>query len=324
MRNTCIFCSTANLKGTNQETEDIYSCELCGQYIISHSQYRELNKENNKTISSMYASYMFYNKIEYRAFYIGTKEAYDIYLQQNPKSTSILLTSEMVENWYPKSFSDKIDLILLKLSSLSCYDGDYINIDNIKDALFFTKIEHSQGVNDSCDKSVQSKYILDYLDKQEYVKSVSDTSIQLLPRALDRIYELSKNNKNNKNAFIAMSFDEEYKSVMETIKQAICECGYHPQPICDVEHNNWIVPEIFHAIRQSRFVVVDLTANNNGAYYESGYAEGLGKIVIHVCKKDVFNEETHFDVKQKSTIIWNDLEELLTKLKRRIVASLGD
>jgi nucleoside 2-deoxyribosyltransferase len=36
-------------------------------------------------------------------------------------------------------------------------------------------------------------------------------------------------------------------------------------------------------IQASRFVIVDLTHMNRGAYWEAGYAEGLGKPVIYTC-----------------------------------------
>ena len=41
-------------------------------------------------------------------------------------------------------------------------------------------------------------------------------------------------------------------------------------------------------IRKSRFLVADLTHGNPGAYWEAGFAEGLGKPVIYTCEKDDF------------------------------------
>ena len=45
------------------------------------------------------------------------------------------------------------------------------------------------------------------------------------------------------------------------------------------------MPEIFYEIKQSKFVVVDVTKQNNGAYYEAGHDKALGKEVIVCCKK---------------------------------------
>lgn len=326
MEERCYFCGSIS----NKETKEIgtfYDCDRCGKYILptsSISLFMNCN-EDKCVYLSKFASYMFYNKVNSRCFFVGTKESYDRYLQANPNSNSLLLTINAVEQWYPKSFADKIDMILLKLSELSNYDGDYIDIDNYRSCLFMAINKHSPNVKIEGDSVIQADYIQKYLEEQQYIRLVNGQYvIQLLPKALDRIYELGKIDKNNKNVFIAMSFADEYKPVMQAIKQSITECGYSPLPICDVEHNNWIVPEIFHAIKKSRFVVVDLSAHNNGAYYESGYAEGLGKSVIHVCSEETFYDGTHFDVKQKATIIWKDTNDLISKLKARIDATLGD
>lgn len=73
-------------------------------------------------------------------------------------------------------------------------------------------------------------------------------------------------------------------------------------------------------IRQSRFLVSDLTHRNPGAYWEAGYAEGLGKPVIYTCRKDVFEDKKsapHFDTNHHLTVIWEaeDLDAAVVRLK---------
>lgn len=85
----------------------------------------------------------------------------------------------------------------------------------------------------------------------------------------ERLYELSR------QGFIAMSFDPSISNIEEAFKRAITVAGYKPQIIKDKEHNNYIMPEIFYEIKNSRFVVVDVTKPNYGAYYEAGYAQAL-------------------------------------------------
>ncbi len=59
-------------------------------------------------------------------------------------------------------------------------------------------------------------------------------------------------------------------------------------------------------IRNSRFVIADLTHDNRGAYWEAGYGEGLGKPVIYLCKAEVFRaKSTHFDTSHHLTIQWD-------------------
>ena len=59
-------------------------------------------------------------------------------------------------------------------------------------------------------------------------------------------------------------------------------------------------------IREAKFVIVDLTHGNQGAYWEAGYAEGLGKPVIYICEKTIFDtEKTHFDTNHCTTVPWS-------------------
>jgi nucleoside 2-deoxyribosyltransferase len=55
-------------------------------------------------------------------------------------------------------------------------------------------------------------------------------------------------------------------------------------------------------------VVADLSNQNNGAYWEAGFAEGLGKPVIYICRAaDEYGEEiaTHFDASHRHTVKWD-------------------
>ena len=52
------------------------------------------------------------------------------------------------------------------------------------------------------------------------------------------------------------------------------------------------------------------THDNNGAYWEAGFAEGLGKPVIYICKKEKFEDQkTHFDTNHCTTVPWSRDED---------------
>lgn len=60
------------------------------------------------------------------------------------------------------------------------------------------------------------------------------------------------------------------------------------------------------AIRTAKFVVCDLTHDNNGAYWEAGFAEGAGKPVFYTCEKAKFEQDkSHFDTNHMFTILWD-------------------
>lgn len=112
------------------------------------------------------------------------------------------------------------------------------------------------------------------------------------------------------------------RKAREAIKEAVTSCGFVPRIMDEIQHNHQIVPEMLYEIRESRFVIAELTEHNNGAYFEAGYALGKEKEVIQICKEDAFAQDGHFDVKQINTILWHDTDDLKEKLKARIRATL--
>ena len=91
-----------------------------------------------------------------------------------------------------------------------------------------------------------------------------------------------------------------------------------------------VYDKIIASIRQSRFVVADLTCNNvcdqdrarGNVYYEAGFAEGLNIPVILTCRHDSL-ANIHFDLKPHVTIVWRDTADLQKQLTLRIQRLLG-
>jgi len=74
-------------------------------------------------------------------------------------------------------------------------------------------------------------------------------------------------------------------------------------------------------IRNAKFVIVDLTHDNSGAYWESGYAEGLGKPVVYICEKAKFAAlKTHFDTNHSTTVCWDAADP--SSFQRELVSTL--
>src|SRR3546814_372746 len=74
-------------------------------------------------------------------------------------------------------------------------------------------------------------------------------------------------------------------------------------------------------IRDAAFVIVDLTHDNSGAYWEAGYAEGLGKPVIYICEKAKFDKaKTHFDTNHCTTVVWT--REKGEEFRAELIATL--
>ena len=169
--------------------------------------------------------------------------------------------------------------------------------------------------------------MLRILEDMGYLKDPQQSDCYSITAAgWQKIDELRKQEQVVRQAFIAMIFREEANPIREAFRRAIHEMGYHAVVLDEKEHNNQIVPEIFYEIKRSKFVVVDVTYPSYGAYYEAGYAQALGKEVIICCRKDVFSDKNrapHFDISQKAIIVWEDVEELVSRLKRRIESTVA-
>ncbi len=109
--------------------------------------------------------------------------------------------------------------------------------------------------------------------------------------------------------FIAMQFNEPTLDnfVRDVVKPTIrTALGYDLVDMRDVSRAGVIDNIMRMQIRGAAFVIVDLTHGNKGAYWEAGYAEGLGKPVVYICEKDVFEENgTHFDTNHCTTVVWS-------------------
>jgi hypothetical protein len=129
----------------------------------------------------------------------------------------------------------------------------------------------------------------------------------------------------SKVGFCAMWFSDEVRALWtDCIEPAILDAGYEPLRIDGKEHNNKIDDEIIASIRQSKFVISDLTGNRGGVYYEAGFAHGLGLPVIFMCRKSE-EDNPHFDIRQYNTIFWTQdtIIEKRKELMNRIIATIG-
>ncbi len=309
---------------------DFVNCNSCGNFEIDT--FVQLSKTLNK---NELASYLYYNGLishpinnEQEKFYnfIGEKNVFEEKFERYP--WSYFVSKETVENWYPKTFSEKIDSILLGLAKTSKYDGDIVVLSyNQALSACFVKRFNEDGSTISFDeRNKQLNFLINYLKETEYITSHNtntDTSYIIKTKGIERIDLLQKRNSNSKTAFVAMSFAPEMKPIREAISSAIYESGYIPRIMDEIEHNHQIVPEMLYEIRQAKFIVTELTGHNNGAYFEEGYAIGLGKEVIQICKKEAFEADGHFDVKQVNTIMWEDAEQLKNALIGRIKATIS-
>lgn len=143
----------------------------------------------------------------------------------------------------------------------------------------------------------------------------------------DRYSALKRAEIVSRTAFMAMKFgDDELNRVVDNcFRPAVERAGFDLRILTDKQPAGLIDDQLRVALRTSRFTIADLTHGNNGAYWEAGFAEGLGRPVIYTCRKTVWDErKTHFDTNHLVTIIWepDQLEDAGTRLTATVRATL--
>lgn len=337
----CIMCNNNLCKDSYVDGDKeiaIYDCPVCGRYITSLYQSLLFDKSyiENPYDPEKTAAYMFYHNYRKYPFYLGEETCFNSYKRAVPQTEAKFLASSDIENWYPTTINEKIEKILLKLKDLSQFDGATISVSyRIVRNLFFV---HLKDCSDEVDEEIvaqqQIEFIVDALIELNYISVENWDELKsglmgkailhiiITPKGLAQIYHLQKKITSNKNVFVAMKFGDATYDLREKIKQGIRTAGYEPRIMDEIEHNHQIVPEMLYEIKNSRFVIAELSHHNNGAYYEAGFAYGLNKEVIHICSEDALKSDLHFDVAQINTITYSNIDEIPEKLKRRIQATI--
>jgi hypothetical protein len=129
-------------------------------------------------------------------------------------------------------------------------------------------------------------------------------------------------------AFMAMKFGEPDLDAFlsDHLRPAVKATGFELRRLDDTPKAGLIDDRLRVEIQACRFLIADLTHANNGAYWEAGYAEGLGKPVIYTCKRSEFAKSSHFDTNHHLTVLWETekLAEAATNLMNTIRATIPE
>lgn len=320
-----------------------YECPICGRFELSYPLTNCLINRNHLAAYLVYHSYRQSERkgtIECRYHTVRDKEVCDKFKREYERGNyqhgyPIHMDQELIKAWYPSNFAERIDRILLYLAEHTEHIGQRLTlvVNQLMSVLFVDKQRldidptsefYGQWVErESVEYIEEANYMLRFLKEQGYIETIDFTVLKkhevlLTPKGYARVDELQKNTSNGRNVLVAMSFHDTDK-LREAIREGITAAGYVAIFIDEVQHNDFITPELLKHIRDSRFVVVDLTHQNNGAYFEEGYAMGLGKPVIQLCRRGV---QLHFDIAQKNTIMWENETDIPQKLCNRIKATI--
>lgn len=249
------------------------------------------------------------------------------------------------------SVDERASNLLLTIAEHSPDIGPFINKDVIEQSLTkFPKIDVVDFENSlmkliilmmskswSKNRKEIDYLIFDYhVNGSKHLLETSDKMLTITPGGWTYIEELKTKTIESNMGFIAMKFQNKLIEYSKNwFEIAIQEAGYTPKVMYSHEHTDIIDNEMKALIRRSKFLVCDLTENSRGAYYEAGFAHGLGRQVIFLCESKFFHKKehklgpesdgVHFDTNHYPFIEWEykNGEALKNKLKNWIEATIG-
>jgi hypothetical protein len=116
--------------------------------------------------------------------------------------------------------------------------------------------------------------------------------------------------------FTVMSFEREFRDVYASYREVCRESGFEVERTDESTSGERIIPRIENGIRQSAFVIADVSQPSPNIFYEVGFARGLGKDVILTARQGT---QLPFDLHDVPTIYWDIQEDLKDGLRRYLV-----
>jgi hypothetical protein len=192
-------------------------------------------------------------------------------------------------------------------------------------------------------------FIITSLEEQGVIdvnrpNTISGSSVRgrALPESLSLTFlgwqkysELQRSIKDSRKAFVAMEFPDPNKKeknyffqdillekyLVPAAKQAGYEIG---NPLAKDPKAGNLHARLEVEIRASRFIIAELSHHNNGAYWEAGFARGLGIPVIYMFNRKIGGGKPHFDVGSDLIVFWEEdkPDEAAQALKAVIRATL--
>jgi hypothetical protein len=289
---TCPVCSQ-ELKetGTDKDRGNIkqYHCYKCGKYELSRSSENKVktaSKSNPKVLAAF--SYLIRR--------MQKKNEWPF--------LSVELVNKIINDPKLPSPFEQADNLILFLGDVVDSPGLEVSLDPARTVSIIGALN-----NGNLD------FVVDSLMHQEIIYSKrtdAQKPLALTFNGWKRYEELKRGEANSNKAFMAMPFgdpvlDDVYANCF---KQAVKRTGLELMRVDEAPKAGLIDDRLRIEVLTSKILIAELTRGNQGAYWEAGYAEGLGKPVIYTCEREFFNSNsTHFDTNHHLTLIWN-LDEL--------------
>jgi hypothetical protein len=318
----CPVCNTENateqLVGYGDEYR--WLCQRCGEFILEFASGDLLYILGDDAVKRGALSHWI--RTNYQA---QQKEPPDDQGGRRRVRLNSGLVNSIIQNRPHPPVKKQADNLILWIGDNVKIGGQCINIDELA----------VQAIVESATNE-EFKFVSNYLRKRELIDDGIEPRVRgkvtLSFAGWERYQELKRATSDSRKAFMAMQYsNKQLSDIFEKVfRNAVAETGFDLSRLVDTPQPAGLIDDDLRVkIRASRFLVADLTDRNPGAYWEAGYAEGLGKPVIYTCEKERFENPDscpHFDTNHHLTILWewdpDKRKEAGEKLKATIRATL--
>ncbi len=307
----CPFCkNTLNDEIRMIGTADryLFDCPFCGKYQVSGLVKHFVASPDERTQESF--SYV----------------PYAIHRMRSPQQPLPYLSREtyrnLIENPIKASPKEIADNLILLLGRQQTSSGSRVHL----------SFEIDGGIL-GCITEEDLEFVLKSLEQKGLVEGRPPLMYRLTFSGWEYLHQITQGEQSVDTVFIAMSFgDPELNRIVEEyIRPAIASIGLKLRKLNDPDGQKagLIDDRLRLEIKMAKLVLADLTHDNNGAYWEAGYAEGIGKPVVYLCEENVFQKRaggTHFDTNHHLHILWSSekIDQAVEQLVACIRATLPD
>ena len=283
MAQACPVCETVLVKTETQGDRYLFECSRCGPFSLSGTATATIECQLNSTPNS--------RAILSHALYKMTKREqwtllYDETIKQILSQVILPTPQQQLEN------------LIIWFGRMQSNPGDEIDVTD--QTIAAIGAANKMGLGFVIEHSIERGFVKGIAVPLGY--SYSFTSMKLSFEGWSIFEDLQRGNSASRAAFMAMQFNDTQLDEVYTpcFKAATEQSGFDLKKLDEGQPAGLIDDRLRVEIRQARFLIADLTHQNRGAYWEAGFAEGLGKPVIYTCRKDVFDEKDnsrkpHFD-----------------------------
>ncbi|HAR46554.1 MAG: hypothetical protein A2X56_04160 [Nitrospirae bacterium GWC2_57_13] len=296
----CRICQTkaAIIEAADFGRHKGYKCPVCGPYFITSTAEAMVQ---GKPRGSMLSSWI--------------RDHYESNLSPPEISSDIL--EDVLKNITNRSPLEKQLLLLRAIEKRTDYPGAKVSLN----------LTHDYPLAWASNPD-ELRYLVKSLEDRRFVaqdKTIGTSVLNVVILTDGWVYLDSHATKSafKDRAFIAMSFDKSLDALWENgIKIAVERAGYKPHRVDKEPHLDRIDAKIIADIKDSAFMIADVTQQKQGVYFEAGYALGLKRPIIWCVREDDL-DNVHFDTRQYNHVVWKTAEDLQEQLYNLICAVLG-